>query len=566
MSLISIYQVLPRLFGNTQENVVENGSRSENGTGKMNDFTLDVLSKIRQNGYTHIWYTGLIEHARCTADTEFGIAAGNPQIIKGKAGSPYAIVDYYDIDPDIAVSVPNRILEFQQLVERTHKAGLKIIIDFVPNHVARQYHSDVKPETDFGINDHTEWNFSPLNDFYYTNEPLHLPQNSGTKIDYGFNPYVEEPAKVTGNDQFSAYPSINDWYETVKLNYGVDYCNNGNRCFEPQPVVWQKMLDILCYWAEMGVDAFRCDMAEMVPVEFWNFAIARVKEKFPHIQFIAEVYNPMMYNEYIFHGGFDYLYDKVGLYDTLRNIICFGSPAYTITHAWQKLCGIDAKMLRFLENHDEQRIASPFFAGSATKAIPAMVVTATLNKGAVMVYFGQEFGENAAGVAGFSGNDGRTTIFDYYKVPTIQRWFNKGKLNTDRLSADEVMLSNFYKTLLSLVTTNKCFTDGDFYDLMWVNGGNADVSKIYAFLRHIDGKAMLVVVNFDNYNTHNFNLIIPEHAWQTMNIPYDSDVELKPVFGVTESIKATAYATMHRGIGLSVGAMCGVIYSLSTED
>ncbi|MBO7594174.1 MAG: alpha-amylase [Salinivirgaceae bacterium] len=560
MSLISIYQVLVRLFGNNVTSPVFNGSREENGVGKMNDFTPHILKQIKSMGFTHIWYTGLIEHARCTADDKFGIPGGNPRIVKGRAGSPYAITDYYDIDPDLAVSVPNRMREFADLVKRTHAAGLKFVIDFVPNHVARQYHSDVKPEADFGLHDCQEWHFSPLNDFYYTGELLHLPFGSGTNIDLQTT-YEENPAKATGNDQFSAWPSINDWYETVKLNYGVDYINNQHKQFAPMPVLWPKMVDILLYWAQKGVDAFRCDMAEMVPVEFWRFAIAKVKSQYPDIQFIAEVYNPNMYRDYIFTGGFDYLYDKVGLYDTLRGITCWGAPAYDITQTWKNLEGINNKMLRFLENHDEQRIASRFFAGCAEKAIPAMLVTATINQGALMLYFGQEVGEPANGESGFSGDDGRTTIFDYYNVPAFQHWYNGGKADNALLSDSERRLRDTYVSILRMATAEKCFTDGAFYDLMWANS-NVDSSKIYAYLRHVEGEAMLVVVNFDACSDRDFNIHIPNHAWQTMGFNTMGEVSVTAVFGGSLSIRQSAQSIDETGLFVQMPPMSGVVYKI----
>lgn len=564
MSLISIYQVLVRLFGNNVTSPVFNGSREENGVGKMSAFTPHVLKQIRDMGFTHIWYTGLIEHARCQGNPEYGIPDGNPRIIKGKAGSPYAICDYYDIDPDLADSVPNRQAEFDDLVRRTHAAGLKMVIDFVPNHVARQYHSDVRPEADFGRNDHSEWHFSPLNDFYYTAEPLHLPEGSGTKIEGAqvFD-YEENPAKVTGNDQFSAWPSVNDWYETVKLNYGVDYQNNRNCQFEPHPVVWQKMTDILCYWAARGVDAFRCDMAEMVPVEFWQYAIAEVKKEYPDIQFIAEIYGPAAYKDYIYRGGFDYLYDKVGLYDTLRGIICHGEPASNLTRCWQNLDGIDSHMLRFLENHDEQRIASRFFAGNPRKAIPAMIVAATLNQGAVMVYFGQEVGEPADGATGFSGDDGRTTIFDYSNVPEFQKWYNGGQADGALLADEESGLRDFYCRLLQLASTESCFTSGRFYDLMWVNGG-IDTSKVYAYLRHTDNEAMLVVVNFDHENGKEFRLRVPDDAVSAFCKSNAQVVELSltAVFGNAPDAKISLEQLTTSGVEIKLQAQSGVIYKV----
>ena len=311
-----IYQVFTRLFGNNRIPTRVNGSIHDNGCGKMADFTTKALNEIKKLGATHIWYTGIIEHATQTSYADSGITPDHPAVVKGKAGSPYAIKDYYDVDPDLATKVPNRKQEFQNLVNRTHKAGLKVIIDFVPNHVARQYHSDAKPQgvTDLGENDDTHLAFSPQNNFYYVpGTPLQghidLHQNAPTA-------YEEMPAKATGNDRFDAWPAQNDWYETVKLNYGVDYLGGRSCHFDPVPDTWVKMRDILLYWAATGIDGFRCDMAEMVPVAFWHWAIPQVKEAHPALIFIAEVYNPGEYRNYIHEGHFDYLYDKVGLYDT----------------------------------------------------------------------------------------------------------------------------------------------------------------------------------------------------------------------------------------------------------
>ena len=388
-----IYQVFTRLFGNNNNHCINNGSITENGCGKMADFTAKALGEIKKLGATHIWYTGIIEHATQTDYRRYNIRPDHPAIVKGKAGSPYAIKDYYDVDPDLAKDVPERMREFENLVQRTHRSGLKVIIDFVPNHVARQYHSDMQPDgtSQLGANDDTDYAFSPYNNFYY------IPQSElHGQFDMkgaAAEPYKEFPAKATGNNRFDAYPNINDWYETVKLNYGVDYQNGGTCHFNPIPDTWNKMLDILMFWAEKHIDGFRCDMAEMVPVEFWEWAIPQVKAKYPALLFIAEVYNPKEYGNYLFRGKFDYLYDKVGLYDTLRAIVCGNESATAITRAWQSLGGIEKRMLNFLENHDEQRIASDFFASNPRKAIPALIVSACMNVNPMMIYFGQEFGE-----------------------------------------------------------------------------------------------------------------------------------------------------------------------------
>ena len=487
-----IYQVLPRLFGNNNENRLENGALAENGCGKFADFTPTCLRAIKKLGATHIWYTGVLEHATATAYEN--IVADNSTIIKGIAGSPYAVRDYYDVDADLSEDVSQRIKEFEALVARTHRSGLGVIIDFVPNHVARVYRSDMKPDgvQDFGEGDRNDWHFSPQNNFYYFPNTPFAPQ-------FEVADYNEIPAKATGNDCFSASPSVNDWYETVKLNYGVDYMGAQARHFDPLPDTWLKMRDILVYWAEKGVDGFRCDMAEMVPVEFWHWVIAELKTRFPNLFFVAEVYNPSLYRSYIHYGGFDYLYDKVGLYDTLRGVMCGYASASEITRAWQSVSDIQGNMLSFLENHDEQRIASQFFANNPQKAIPAMMVAALLSASPTMCYFAQELGEQGMDKEGFSGVDGRTTIFDYWSIDKIIRWRNAGKYDTHLLTDEERKLQAFYQKLFAIAKED-AVAKGVMYDLQYLNLSNPDydAAKQFAWLRRCGDETLLVVVNFSD--------------------------------------------------------------------
>ena len=535
---IIIYQVFTRLFGNGNIRCKKNGTIEENGCGKMADFTIKALNEIKNLGATHIWYTGVIEHATQTNYSRYGIRPDHPAVVKGKAGSPYAIKDYYDVDPDMANSIPDRMKEFENLVKRSHKAELKVIIDFVPNHVARQYQSDAKPKdvVDLGENDNKNMAFSPNNNFYY------IPgQTLQGEIDLHYNapePYVENPAKATGNDKFDAYPSVNDWYETVKLNYGVDYMNGRYGHFDPVPDTWNKMLDILLFWASKDIDGFRCDMAEMVPVEFWGWAIPQVKEQYPHLIFIAEVYNPYEYRNYLFNGKFDYLYDKVGLYDTLRALTCGHDSATNIPFRWQSLSGIEKRMLNFLENHDEQRIASDFFAGNGFKAIPAMTISACMNTNPVMIYFGQEFGEPGMDEEGFSGKDGRTTIFDYWTVDTIRRWRNGGKFDGKNLTAGEKKLQNFYTTLLNLCNKEKAIREGEFFDLTYANleGCYFNEHKQYAFFRKAGKELLLIIVNFDQSPAAP-NVMIPTHAFEYLGIPFKESYKAKDLLtGNTENL------------------------------
>ena len=524
---IILYQIFTRLFGNDNAQCTPNGSIEQNGCGKLADFTPEALAAIKQLGTTHVWYTGVIEHATQTDYSAQGIRPDHRATVKGKAGSPYAIKDYYDIDPDLATNVPNRMKEFIQLVKRTHDTGLKMIIDFVPNHVARCYHSDAKPKNvvDLGEKDDNSLFFSPKNNFYY------LPGTTlGGEVDW--QDYTETPARATGNNRFDAYPSRNDWYETVKLNYGINYLEGERTDFYPFPSTWLKMRDILLFWAKKGVDGFRCDMAEMVPFQFWGWVIPIIKERYPHIIFIAEVYNTWEYYNYVKHGKFDYLYDKVGLYDTLIGIIRHQQSATDITRTWQNLGELRSHMLHFMENHDEQRLASDFIVGHGRPALPAMLVSATIDTCPMMVYFGQELGERGMDQEGFSGRDGRTTIFDYWSVDTLRRWRDGGTFSGKSLNEGERDLRAYYSHLLHIARDEKAIAEGDFFDLMYANPHSAEFNphRHYAFLRKHENELLLIVTNFDEWETK-VAVAIPSDAFNYFGLP------------TLESVKATELLT-----------------------
>ena len=507
-----VYQVFTRLFSNRNTARIENGSLTENGCGKMNDFTPTVLKNIRAMGVSHIWFTGVIRHATQTDYSAYGIPTQHPEVVKGRAGSPYAIADYYDIDPDLAEDVPNRMKEFEALVERVHQAGMKVIIDFVPNHVAREYKSICKPEgvKDLGEEDDTSMHFSTKNNFYYCwGQPLDLSSISHSTLHTPHSTYSENPARATGNDQFSNQPSANDWYETVKLNYGIDYCDAGGRSehFSPIPNTWGKMTDILLFWAGKGIDGFRCDMAEMVPAAFWTWATDKVKYQYPEMLFIGEVYDPNQYRTYI-GAGFDYLYDKVGMYDCIRDVICGKRSTTDITSQWQATDDIRNHMLYFLENHDEQRIASDFFAGKAEKGIPGLIVSVLLQQNPFMLYAGQEYGERGMDEEGFSGKDGRTTIFDYWCVDTLTRAEQR------KLTKEEKALKAMYDKVLNIARSEKSVAEGASFDLMYVN---QQYQRQYAFLRKSDTEVLLVVSNFEEQSA-DMDVMIPAHAFDYLQI------------------------------------------------
>lgn len=538
-----IYQLLPRTFTNYNDTRRHNGTLQENGCGTLNAITPKALRAIRDLGATHVWYTGVIRHATAQYNT--------PAIVKGKAGSPYAITDYYDIDPDLCENKRQRMKEFTDLVERSHKANLRVIIDFVPNHVAREYHSTCKPKgvEDLGATDNPTWAFSPLNNFYYIHEPF-APQ-------FDVQGYTENPSRATGNDCFTAHPSKDDWYETVKLNYGVFYQNGGEQQFDPIPNTWHKMLHILLFWASKGIDGFRCDMAEMVPQAFWSWAIAQIKEQYPDILFIAEVYNPGLYRAYI-AAGFDYLYDKVGMYDYLRGVTSKNWPAEGITQQWQAVDDIRDHMLYFLENHDEQRIASGFFCGRGICAEPAMIVAATLGSNPVMIYAGQELGEKGMDAEGFSGMDGRSTIFDYWGIKSLQAWSNHGKFDGAGLDEEQSTLRLFYRNLLRLSRTEKAITHGEMYDLEYAQGEGFNKHEQYAYIRKYKQQIILVILNFDD-RQRDISVRIPQEAFAHLQQPEYAMVQ------ATDLLTGTEYTfpfSAHTPVCLTLPAWKGVILKI----
>jgi glycosidase len=522
---IIVYQIMTRLFGNKVTVNKVYGTLQENGVGKFEDIDQKALKAIKELGVTHVWYTGVLEHAILTDYTQHGIPLDDADVVKGRAGSPYAIKDYYDVNPDLAVNVVERMKEFERLIDRTHQQGLKVIIDFVPNHVARAYKSDAKPVAmkDLGESDDKTQAFAPNNNFYYLpGQSFQVPRGYNALGNNTFptkdGKFDETPAKVTGNDQFTASPGVNEWFETVKLNYGVDIQNGRKTYFDPVPDTWNKMRDILLHWADKNVDGFRCDMAEMVPVEFWSWVIPQVKEVNANITFIAEIYNPDQYSNYIQIGKFDYLYDKVLLYDTLRGLLN-GQRKTTDIHAvQQRLKGINHHMLHFLENHDEQRVASKYFAGDPWKAAPAMVISATIDKGPVMIYFGQEVGEPGNGTEGFQGDDGRTTIFDYWGVPDHQKWMNGGKFDGALLTPEQKQLRQFYSDVLTLAAKNPALALGEYIDLTTYNVAIGNFNdKVHAYLRYHDNEKLLILTSF-NSKDQVAKVQIPEDAARAIGL------------------------------------------------
>ncbi|MGC4040147.1 MAG: alpha-amylase family protein [Flavobacterium sp.] len=562
-----VYQVFTRLFGNKNTTNKPWGTIEENGVGKFNDFTDTALQEIKKLGVTYIWYTGVPHHDVIRDYTKYGISNDDPDVVKGRAGSPYAVKDYYNVNPDLAVNPAKRLEEFEALIARTHKNGLKVIIDIVPNHIARNYHSLSNPKgvTDFGAEDNTSVEYARNNNFYYIpGQPFEVPAfgdykplngESNPLIDGKFN---ENPAKWTGNGSRQARPDINDWFETVKVNYGIR--PDGSKDFPELPAgydkkdyidhyyfwkdkdvpgSWKKFRDIALYWIDKGVDGFRYDMAEMVPVEFWSYMNSAIKMENPKAFLMAEVYNPKEYRNYILLGKMDYLYDKVETYDHLKAVIQGKVMPDPLSDIQKGMADIEHHMLHFLDNHDEQRLASPEFAGTPEKGKPLMVVSATISSSPTMIYFGQEVGEAGAIDGGF-GKPSRTSIFDYVGVPNHQRWMNDGKFDGGKLTKSEKDLRDFYKRLLNFTLKSDALT-GQFEEIQSANREKTHGYDpgMYSYVRWSDNEKLIVVVNFSWVTESGFELKIPEDiikAWKIKDGLYDVKEQL---YGSTAQLKVT---------------------------
>lgn len=542
-----IYQVLPRLFGNTDETRKPHGTLAENGCGKFSDFNDRSLGALKEMGITHLWLTGVIEQA---SGTEYpGRAADPADILKGVAGSPYAIRDYFDICPDYADDPERRVEEFQALIERCRKHGMEVFIDFVPNHVARSYASDVRPELSFGEGDDPSQFFSMENNFFYVQPgmaeggpPLKLPTEGKPGCTGRFKPETEF-VRVTGNNSITFAPSEGDWYETVKLNYGHDFTKGRDTSHLPGPDAatdevpdtWRKMDEIFAYWQGMGVAGFRVDMAHMVPMEFWRWMISRARERDGDVYIFGEAYDndPAKLTDgnvldALLESGFDAVYDDpvydicLGLYDDFAGGLKWANDLDELTFTGERF----HRSLRYAENHDEIRLASPKEWGGLGMAVgrPVSAVMFGMGRGPVMIYSGQEVGEPALGAEGFGGDDARTSIFDYWAMPEFQKWVNGGACDGGRLSDEQRALREWYGRLVSVVT-GPAFAKGDFYGLNHANKENPAYGRmpgetvsghwLYGFLRRDEesGTAFLVVANFHGTEAlRDVRVQIPKHA------------------------------------------------------
>jgi len=568
-----VYQVFTRLFGNTNTTNKPWGTIEENGVGKFADFDDKALKEIKDLGVTHIWYTGVPHHALINDYAAFGISNDDPDVVKGRAGSPYAVKDYYNVNPDLAIDPAKRLEEFKELVDRTHKTGMKVIIDIVPNHVARNYQGKTNPEgvKDFGATDDTSKEYDVNNNFYYIpGQAFKVPEwkegylpLGGDKNALADSKFEENPAKWTGNGSRLAQPDFYDWYETVKINYGVkpdgakDFVelpdDFGGKDYQAHfdfwkdktlPDSWHKFKDIVLYWLGFGVDGFRFDMAEMVPVEFWSYLNSNIKMKNPDAFLLAEVYNPSLYRDYIFKGKMDYLYDKVELYDSIKHIMKGYGWTDHIPVVQKGMADIEHHMLHFLENHDEQRIASTEFVGKAEIAKPAMVVSATISTSPTMVYFGQEVGEPGAEDAGF-GKHSRTSIFDYIGVPHHQRWMNNKKFDGGQLSDKEKDLRDFYKRLLNFTIQSDALM-GEYQEIHFYNKEHTENydHRVLSYVRWSENEKLIIVTNFDSEKNYAFNLKIPRDVVDKWQLKDGNYVLHEALYGIVN-----AELNVENGIG-----------------
>jgi glycosidase len=600
---IRIYQLFVRLFGNTNETRKQNGTLAENGVGKFNDITDAALRALREMGFTHVWLTGVLQQATGTDHSEIGAPSDDPDLLKGIAGSPYAIKDYFDVCPDYAVAPARRLDEFKALLDRIHAQNLKALIDFVPNHVARCYDCDVRPELNFGAGDDKSVFFSPQNNFFYlqpdgNGPPLRLPTcKDGQPLsptckllncDGLFDGELTF-GRATGNNVASWTTGLNDWYETVKLNYGFDFtnpgrreCPNANTPDRSVPDTWNKMNAVIEHWQAMGVDGFRCDMSHMVPPEFWKWLIAKSRARDVDVVFVGEAYDndPMkvpgvdpvisrlrdgrsnvMFD--LLDAGFNGVYDDP-TYRAIKRIYEGPGWANDIDDAPPDDF-IFQNSVRYAENHDEVRLAARSqWGGVGMKVgLPVSAILFGLSRGPIMFYNGQEVGEPADGMEGFGGDDARTSIFDYWSMPEFVKWVNGHKYDGARLSAEQKQLRETYGRLIRLCG-ERAFRDGTFIPLNPANRDNPNFGRLpnespsgrwlYSFLRHAPNQTFLVVVNLNPWESlRNVRIIIPSPTAESMKLDSEAKIQLSDRLGSGQTVPIQTNATEATTSGIQIG-------------
>ncbi len=512
-----IYQLVIRHFGNEVGLNKTNGTITENGVGKFVDINDRALIEIKKLGVTHIWLTGVFRQSTLTDYAQIGLPSDDPDIVKGRAGSFYAIKDYFDVCPDYAVNPKNRLIEFKALVKRIHGHGMKVIVDLVGNHVARSYQSVQRPDLNLGLQDDQYTSLKLENNFVY------LPQNQQTNLRLPFEknqPQVDNRdgiyeretgsngsfVKATGNRILSASPAQNSWYETILLNYGFDFLS-GRNLFNtgsetPANSTWEVLDEFVRTWTlDYGIDGFRADFAHWIPNDFWTWLIKRARARSNDLLFVAEAYDD---KQGLINAGFDAVYDDP-TYDTLKGITNQTALPTQLENLWfASSATASKKSLRYLENHDERRLASPLIVGSnpdesgfGSADMAALVAPLTYLSGAgpILIYNGQTEAEEGRGQEGFDSENGRTSLFDYWTVPSLAKWRNGGSYDGGGLSRDAKKLQVYYRNLLNIAQTDT-FQNGKYYGLNYVNRGRQDFpqDKIFVFARYNTNQKQLMIV------------------------------------------------------------------------
>jgi glycosidase len=529
---LSVYQLFVRLFS------ADNNTKS--GVGTFYKITNVVLDEITSFGFNAVWLMGVIDHANPDAD--------DVDIIKGSAGSPYAIRDYYAVSPYLGT-----LSDFENLVKRIHNKGMAVIIDLVPNHVARSYAISLedKKELQFGNDDYTE-TYCKNNGYFYLSQPFEVPVNDESSYlsTGGDDFFPEDPAKVTGNNITSPAPSINDWYETVKLNYGYEF-QNGSKHYPPHetgmPSTWKKMEDIIAYWINLGVDGFRTDMSHMVPPEFWQYAINKSRKIFPGTIFIAEAYpgDPAQVEGYshqkLFDAGFNYVYDDPAydwIVDLNRNIENPENPWWAsgydnmLTENSFSADYVDNgyQFIRYTENHDEVRSATDAFnhsGGDNLKLAKNAAAVLFALPGAFLFYNGQEVGENAVGAEGFGGDDDRTTIFDFWQMPEMEKYYNNGLMNGASLADSQAALLAYYKKMISFtdVPAFSATHSNVFKTYYPIFAPNFDDDHYFIGFVRISGNSKYVILaNMDKFTDRGVTFVLTGEVLTALEISNDATV------------------------------------------
>ena len=588
---VVIYQLVVRHFSNTTTTRRVDGTLEDNGVGRFDDIDDDAIAGLKELGVTHVWLTGIPRQATLTDWSSIGLPPDDPDVVKGRAGSFYAVRDYFDTSPDYATDPTKRLDEPKALIERLHDADLKVLVDLVPNHVARGYGSVVRPDSDFGAGDDPTVFFDPDNHFFYLVDPpgqaleLSRPEGwnpAGVSFDGRYaREDGSEPGrtpKVTGNDVTSPRPSANDWYETVKLNWGYDF-TSGTASYDPRPATWDTMDEVVAYWQDLGVDGFRADFAHLVPGEAWTWLLQRARDRDPDAFFVAEAYDNLIGLQ---DTGFDAVYHDAA-YDALKRLYQGRASQGDVDGVYLGLSNERRhRWLHYLENHDERRIASPLVAsgsedgsgfGSAAAGRQLGPLQFLITNGPVLIYNGQEVGEDGSGVEGFGGEDGRTTIFDYWSLPALQGWVNDHAYDGGGLTSEQAALRDWYGQLLTGPVHDPDVRGSGFWGLEYVNNSTANPGfpdDLYTFARFRpgSGRLVLVVVNFRPGASVSAPVRLPADLLDAAAIPDGADV--RRIFDQTGQVDGapvptTRFGLTQGGISIEVADQAAAVFEVTAD-